>query len=133
MRCPSCKADIPEGSKFCLECGAALLGRCPSCGNANPTNAKFCLECGHRLPETGVDGGGGRPRLRERRDRSILQHPIDVQVDVLIVEAEQVFDLRALGNWRRITPNDVPDELVSYPSRPVARHTFRRASRDRLG
>ena len=29
MRCPSCKADIPEGSKFCLECGAALLGRCP--------------------------------------------------------------------------------------------------------
>jgi len=61
MRCPSCKADIPEGSKFCLECGAALLGRCPSCGNANPTNAKFCLECGHRLPETGVDGGGGRP------------------------------------------------------------------------
>ena len=58
MRCPSCKADIPEGSKFCLECGAALLGRCPSCGNANPTNAKFCLECGHRLPETGVDAGG---------------------------------------------------------------------------
>ena len=59
MRCPSCKADIPEGSKFCLECGAALLGRCPSCGNANPTIAKFCLECGHRLPETGVDARGG--------------------------------------------------------------------------
>src|SRR3981189_1988448 len=55
MQCPNCKADIPEGSKFCLECGAALLGRCPSCGNANPASAKFCLECGHKLPATGVD------------------------------------------------------------------------------
>jgi hypothetical protein len=42
--------------------------------------------------------------LRERRDRSILQHPIDVQVDMLVVEAEQIFDLLALRNWRRITP-----------------------------
>src|SRR5258706_15604041 len=76
---------------------------------------------------------GGMPATTSRRDRSILEHPIDVQVDVLVVEAEQVFDLRAFGNWRRITPHDVLDELVAYPSRPVARHTFIRASRDRLG
>jgi class 3 adenylate cyclase/tetratricopeptide (TPR) repeat protein len=55
VRCPSCKADIPEGSKFCLQCGAALLGGCPSCGNTNPASAKFCLECGHRLSPTSVD------------------------------------------------------------------------------
>jgi class 3 adenylate cyclase len=55
VRCPSCKADIPGGSKFCLQCGAALLGGCPSCGNTNPASAKFCLECGHRLPATSVD------------------------------------------------------------------------------
>src|SRR5262249_26316245 len=72
-------------------------------------------------------------RLREWRNRSILQHLIDVHVDVLVVEAEQVFDLRTLGNWRRIAPNDVLYELVAYSSRPVARHTFIRASRDRLG
>src|SRR6478752_1228890 len=71
--------------------------------------------------------------LRERRDWSILQHPINVQVDALVVEAEQVFDLRALGNWRRITPHDVLDELVAHPSRPVARHSFIRTARDRLG
>jgi class 3 adenylate cyclase/predicted ATPase len=58
VQCPSCKAVIPEGSKFCLQCGAALLGRCPSCGNANPASAKFCLECGHKLPATGVDAAG---------------------------------------------------------------------------
>ena len=28
--------------------------------------------------------------LRERRSWSILQHPLDVQVDVLVVETEQV-------------------------------------------
>src|SRR5258706_637452 len=67
---------------------------------------------------------GGMPATTSRRDRSILQHPIDVQVDVLVVEAEQVFDLRALGNWRRITPHDVLDELIAHPSRPVARHTL---------
>ena len=55
MQCLSCKADIPEGSKFCPECGAALLGRCPSCGIAHPASAKFCAECGHKLPVTGID------------------------------------------------------------------------------
>jgi len=58
VQCPSCKADIPEGSKFCLECGAALFGRCPSCGNANPASVKFCLECGHRLAATGIEAAG---------------------------------------------------------------------------
>src|SRR6516164_8048364 len=58
VQCPSRKADIPEGSKFCLECGAALFGRCPSCGNANPASAKFCLECGHRLAATGIEAAG---------------------------------------------------------------------------
>lgn len=70
--------------------------------------------------------------LREGRDWSILQHPIDVQVDVLVAEGEQVFNLRALGNKRRITPHYVLDELVAHPSRPVARHSPIRAARDIL-
>src|SRR5262245_15649 len=69
----------------------------------------------------------------ERGDRPLSQQPIDVQVDVLVVEAEQVFDLRALGNWRRITPHNVLDDLVAHPSRPVARHAFIRTARDVLG
>src|SRR5215813_9381012 len=63
----------------------------------------------------------------------MLEHPIDVQVDVLVVETEQVFNLWALGNWRRITPHDVLDELVAHPSRPVARYSLIRATRDILG
>jgi hypothetical protein len=55
VQCLGCKADIPEGSKFCPECGVALLGRCPSCGIAHPASAKFCAECGHKLLVTGID------------------------------------------------------------------------------
>jgi class 3 adenylate cyclase/predicted ATPase len=58
VQCSSCKAEIPEGSKFCLECGAALFGRCPSCGKPNPASAKFCLECGHKLPAASVNAAG---------------------------------------------------------------------------
>jgi class 3 adenylate cyclase len=49
MECPSCRADIPEESKFCEECGAVLPGRCPSCGAAIRSGAKFCSACGTRL------------------------------------------------------------------------------------
>ena len=49
MECFNCKATVPEGSKFCTECGSPLPLTCPSCGHANPTHAKFCASCGGDL------------------------------------------------------------------------------------
>jgi predicted ATPase/class 3 adenylate cyclase len=49
MECPSCRAAVPEGSKFCNQCGAALPARCVSCGHENTSGAKFCSECGATL------------------------------------------------------------------------------------
>src|SRR3984893_19189876 len=46
MQCPSCNAGLPEGSKFCEECGAAFPRPCPSCAHANSAKAKFCSKCG---------------------------------------------------------------------------------------
>ena len=46
MRCPRCDADTPDGTKFCIECGASLTPRCPRCGAAILPRAKFCGECG---------------------------------------------------------------------------------------
>ena len=61
MECPSCRANIPEESKFCDECGAALPGRCPSCGAAIRSGAKFCPACGKRLTANDRDPTAATP------------------------------------------------------------------------
>ena len=77
--CPNCNSEVPENSKFCLECGskieileenemicpvcgkktnkgkfcmecgASLIAKCAKCGAEIPSGAKFCLECGEKL------------------------------------------------------------------------------------
>lgn len=49
MECPSCRAEVPEGGKFCMECGAPLPRACPACGHVMPATAKFCAGCGATL------------------------------------------------------------------------------------
>jgi class 3 adenylate cyclase len=49
MRCPHCEADIPDGARFCIECGTPLTPRCPQCGGDVLPRAKFCGECGTSL------------------------------------------------------------------------------------
>jgi class 3 adenylate cyclase len=49
MQCPSCAAEVPEGSNFCEQCGTALPRSCPACGHANSAKAKFCTKCGANL------------------------------------------------------------------------------------
>jgi class 3 adenylate cyclase/predicted ATPase len=42
---------VPDGAKFCGECGAPLLPRCGACGTiAAQVGQRFCLECGAQLP-----------------------------------------------------------------------------------
>lgn len=53
-KCPKCGATLPDGAKFCLECGEKIesdndLVKCPSCGNM-VHKGKFCSECGYRFP-----------------------------------------------------------------------------------
>lgn len=56
VKCTKCGAEIPEGAKFCLECGEKLVTKgkilCPKCDAEIPGNAKFCLECGEKLVHT---------------------------------------------------------------------------------
>ena len=49
MQCPSCSANLPEGSNFCEQCGTALPRPCPACRHANSMNARFCSQCGASL------------------------------------------------------------------------------------
>ncbi|KPV51167.1 hypothetical protein SE17_22740, partial [Kouleothrix aurantiaca] len=62
--CERCGAEIPEGGRFCIECGApapAATGPterlperagnliCATCGTRNPADAAFCVYCGQPL------------------------------------------------------------------------------------
>ena len=48
MICPHCGKKTPKG-KYCMECGQPLSNRCPNCGAEIPQGGKFCLECGTKL------------------------------------------------------------------------------------
>ena len=48
MICESCGSRIPDGSKFCTECGSSNGWACPQCGTVN--KGKFCAECGAKKP-----------------------------------------------------------------------------------
>jgi len=49
MKCPECQSEIPEGMKFCGQCGRALEIVCPHCKGVNPLLFKFCGKCGQPL------------------------------------------------------------------------------------
>lgn len=49
IKCPNCGKDVPEGSKFCAECGTKIEEIvCKNCGKKLAPNVKFCPECGTR-------------------------------------------------------------------------------------
>ncbi len=89
MRCSSCQHDNPDGSKFCLQCGAGLGVRCGSCGVELPTGARFCNQCG-----APVQAKVTAPVARERSPRDYtpkhLAEKILTQKSALEGERKQV-------------------------------------------
>ena len=61
MECPSCRAEVPDGKRFCRECGAPLPALCPSCGSLNPPSTKFCGDCGAKLGAASTTRPAARP------------------------------------------------------------------------
>lgn len=69
LTCKKCGAEIPKGSKFCLNCGEKVevtdspkMIVCPNCGKTVP-EGKFCSECGtpfaRKCPNCGAEAPAG--------------------------------------------------------------------------
>jgi len=49
ISCPKCNAEVPEGAKFCNSCGNKMINTCPSCKTEVKAGIKFCPECGKKI------------------------------------------------------------------------------------
>src|ERR1700736_3655904 len=109
MECPSCRADIPEESKFCDACGAALPGRCPSCGATIRSGAKFCSACGKSLTASDRDPSGATPAVPTSHIVSGGASAERRQLTVMFCDLVNSTVLSA-----RIDPEDMRDVLRVY-------------------
>jgi membrane protease subunit (stomatin/prohibitin family) len=46
QQCVKCKAALPTGALFCIECGAPTIIKCSKCQAEMSATAKFCQSCG---------------------------------------------------------------------------------------
>ena len=49
MNCKMCKAELVNGAKFCMVCGAKVELSCPNCGMKLPDIAQYCFNCGTKV------------------------------------------------------------------------------------
>lgn len=61
MKCPFCRAEVPDDSRFCDQCGKEFLF-CPEC--RKPKRGTICAACGAELVKADVFFGGSSAPLR---------------------------------------------------------------------
>jgi class 3 adenylate cyclase/tetratricopeptide (TPR) repeat protein len=98
LTCTSCGKVNEAGRKFCIECGAPLVGGCPACGAPIPADAKFCGECGVNLT--------GEPSAR-----ALARRPSPVLAPIPVAELRLVSILFAdLVGFTTLTEGRDPEE-----------------------
>src|SRR5215204_2892203 len=108
MECPSCRTQVPEGKRFCIECGAPMPSLCPCCGSPNPASAKFCGDCGTKLG-TSVAPVAGPMAPREAEPNHSASSAERRQLTVLFCDLVGSTTLSA-----RLDPEDMRDVLRAY-------------------
>jgi class 3 adenylate cyclase/predicted ATPase len=59
--CSACQAQIPEGSRFCPQCGSPQSIACPACGEVNSAGSRFCAQCGAKLGAAAASAAPAKP------------------------------------------------------------------------
>ncbi len=93
--CTNCGFKNPDGSGFCVRCGANLSSQppaliCPSCGAPNIPGTDYCEACGSRVSRGIPDEVGPK----EQRPLEILYPPPGVEYDGLRSSVQKT---RSLG------------------------------------
>ena len=83
MKCPKCQFEIPEGAKFCNECGSKLEIACSSCGKINPLGCKFCSECGHKITIISIEQPSKELSFEEKLEKIQRYLPKDLTQKIL--------------------------------------------------
>ncbi len=106
-QCPN-GHENPEGSRFCLQCGAPLQAGCPH-GHENPPGAAFCGECGANL-RSGTAAKNDDATALQLREEAVrvaaetlrrMQEAQQAEVEPLLRE---VGSLSALASDQRVLP-----------------------------
>ncbi|HEX7967454.1 MAG TPA: AAA family ATPase [Stellaceae bacterium] len=100
MECLRCGNGIPEGNRFCGDCGAPAPVDCGACGVGNPPTKNFCGNCGAPL---------GGPPLADGADTTRAAAAEHRQVTVLFCD---LVDSTPLS--RRLDPEDLREVIAAY-------------------
>jgi len=65
VQCVVCNAELLEGKRFCVACGAEAAARCPQCGAAVQLTFRFCPDCGTRLAPAEPAAAAPPPKVPE--------------------------------------------------------------------
>ena len=113
MRCPHCEGDIPDGFRFCGQCGQPLAARCPECEFENPPGMRFCGQCGKPLTRAGEPPASHVAEPAPSADAE--HHPGRRQLTVLFCDLVGSTPLSY-----RLDPEDLRELLRAYQDCAVA-------------
>ena len=108
MTCSGCQAQIPDGSRFCPQCGAPQAVACAACGHENAAGSRFCAQCGGKIGAPAATAAASPPPAATptpRAGSSAERRQLTVMFCDLVGST-------ALST--RIDPEDLRDVIAAY-------------------